>query len=315
MNPNDFLWENKHSPKTIEETILPKGIKKDFLKEIKEGKISNYLFESPRPGTGKTTSALAIANDIGADVLFINASENGNIDILRNDIRGFASTVSLTQSPKVVILDEFDNTTEAFQKAFRGFIEEFSDNCRFIATCNYSNKILEPVRDRFEVISFIFPEDEKVSLMKQAIMRCLMILEKEGIEVTDKKIVAELVKQNYPKLRTVIKLLQKYSRHGVIDEGILGKIKCDDAVDELILALKAKNFKDVNSMIPRFSNDYANFIGTLYDKLYSLVTPSSIPTLIEIIGENQCYANQVPDVQIHLRFLCVMIIKEVGFKE
>lgn len=313
-NPKEYLWELKHRPAHIKDVILPEQMKKDFIKETKSGEISNYLFESARPGTGKTTTAYALCNDINADVLFINASEQGNIDKLRYDIKAFASTVSLTGSPKVVILDEFDNTSDAFQKAFRGFVEEFSDNCRFILTCNYANNIIEPIRDRLTIKTFTFPESEKISLMKQAIVYCLSILEKEGVEVTNKKIIGEIVKQNYPKLRTCVKLLQDYSRHGVIDEGILGVIKCDDSVNQLILAIKNKDFKEVNNLIPRFANDYANFITTLYDKMYTVVEPSSIPTLIEIIGENQCYANQVPDMQIHLRFLCVLIMKEVGFK-
>lgn len=314
QDPNTFLWEISYRPKSIKDVILPEKMKQDFLKEIESGSVSNYLFESPRPGTGKTTSALALCNDIDADVLFLNASENGNIDQLRSTIRGFASTVSLSGSPKVVILDEFDNASDSFQKAFRGFIEEFSDNCRFILTCNYANNIIEPIRDRLKIKTFIFPEEEKVSLMKQAVLYLLDILKKEGIECTNPKIVGEIVKQNYPKIRTCVKLLQDYSRHGVIDEGILGIIKCDDSVNELILAIKDKNFKDVNALIPRFANDYGNFITTFYDRMYSVIEPSSIPTLIEIIGENQCYANQVPDMQIHLRFLCVLIMKEVGFK-
>lgn len=309
-----FLWEDKYAPATLEECILPTAMKADFKKEIENGKISNYLFESPRPGTGKTSTALAICNDVGADVLFINASENGNIELLRSQIRGFCSTVSLTDSPKVVLLDEFDNASDAFQKGFRGFIEEFQDNCSFILTCNYANNIIEPIRDRMKIKTFTFPEEERVQLIKQTTIHCLNILKKEGIAVESPRVVGELVKKNYPRIRKTIIDLQGYSQHGKIDEGILGQIKCDDSVSELIIAMKERNFNNVNTLIPKFANDYANFISTLYEKMYHAIEPSSIPVLIEIIGENQCYANAVPDMQIHLRFLCVLIMKEIVFK-
>lgn len=287
-----------------------------FAKIVEAQNISNYLFESTRPGTGKTTCARALANELGADVLFINASEVGSVDTLRNDVKSFASTVSLTGSLKIVILDEFDNVSDSFQKAFRGFIEEYSNNCRFILTCNYANNVIEPIRSRIKRITFSIPEAERIDIMKQMTKRCMDILAKENVKVESARIIGELVKKNYPDNRQTMIDLQHYASNsnGVIDEGILGVLKVDDSVSELIAAIQTKNFKVVNGMAPRFAADYSNFIRTLYDKSFSLVQSSSIPTMIEIIGENQKYATQVPDLEIHIRYLCVLLMAEIAWK-
>ena len=313
MQPTDYLWELKYRPK-LDGCILPKEFKEDLKREVKTGQISNYLFESTRPGTGKTTTALALAGAIDADVLFINASKDAGIEELRSRVQGFASTVSITGSPKVVILDEFDSATDQFQAAFRGFLEEFSDNCRFILTCNYANKIIEPIRNRLKIKTFIFPDDEKSELMKQTAKYCLDILNKENIEITDKRIIGELVKKHYPCIRSTIITLQEYSAKGIIDEGVLGKLQNNDSIDELIAALKNKKFGDVNKLIPKFASDYAGFITSFYNRSKPLLDPQELIAFIEILGENQCYATQVPDIELHLRYLCVMIMKEVGFK-
>ncbi len=316
MDANLFLWEAKYKPKTIEECILPKELNATFTKIVKDQNISNYLFESTNPGTGKTTCALALCNEIGADTLFLNASEVGSIDTLRNDIKAFASTVSLTGSLKVVILDEFDNVSDTFQKAFRGFIEEYSSNCRFILTCNYANNIIEPIRSRMKRITFIIPDEERIDIMKQMTIRCLGILKKENVLCESPKIVGELVKRNYPDNRKTIIELQHYATNsnGTIDEGILGVLKTDDTIGVLIQSMQKKDFKTMNQMIPRFATDYANFIRSLYDKCFPLVQCASIPTLIEIIGENQKFASMVPDMEIHIRYLCVQMMAEIIWK-
>lgn len=315
-NPDHFLWEAKYRPTTISECILPSAMREAFVKIIKEQNMRNYLFESTRPGTGKTTCALALCNELGADTLFINASEVGSVDTLRNDVKNFASTVSLTGSIKIVILDEFDNVSDAFQKAFRGFIEEYSNNCRFILTCNYANNIIEPIRSRMLRVTFTIPESERIDIMKQMTKRCLDVLAKENVKVESVRIIGELVKKNYPDNRQTMIDLQHYAMNsnGVIDEGILGVLKIDDSVGELIAAIQGKNFKTVNAMAPRFAADYSNFIRALYDKSFSLVQTSSIPTLIEIIGENQKFATQVPDLEIHIRYLCVLMMAEIAWK-
>ena len=315
-NPTHFLWEEKYRPLKIADCILPKEMRTTFDKIVADQNIANYLFESTNPGTGKTTCAMALCNEIGADVLFLNASEVGSIDTLRNDIKAFASTVSLTGSLKVVVLDEFDNVSDTFQKAFRGFIEEYSNNCRFILTCNYANNIIEPIRSRMKRITFSIPDEERVDVLKQMTKRCVEIITKENIKCDNMRVIGELVKRNYPDNRKTIIELQHYATNsgGVIDEGILGILKTDDSIGVLIEAIKGKDFKTVYSMAPRFAADYANFIRSLYDKCFSLVVPSSIPTLIEIIGSNQQYANQVPDLEIHVRWLCVLIMAEIAWK-
>ena len=315
-NPDHFLWEEAYRPTRIADCILPSSMREAFGKIIKEQNMRNYLFESTRPGTGKTTCALALCNELGADVLFINASEVGSVDTLRNDVKSFASTVSLTGSIKIVVLDEFDNVSDAFQKAFRGFIEEYSNNCRFILTCNYANNIIEPIRSRMLRVTFTIPEAERIDIMKQMTKRCLDVLAKENVKVESVRIIGELVKKNFPDNRQTMIDLQHYAMNsnGVIDEGILGVLKVDDSVSELISAIQGKNFKTVNAMAPRFAADYSNFIRALYDKSFSLVQPSSIPTLIEIIGENQKFATQVPDLEIHIRYLCVLMMAEIAWK-
>ena len=315
-DPNSFQWETKYRPKTLEECILPKEMKDIFFTLVKAGEINNSLFESTKPGTGKTTVALALCHEINANVLFINASETGNIDTLRNEIRSFASTVSLTGNKKVVILDEMDNTSDSFQKAFKGFIEEFSSNCRFILTANNKNSIIEPIRSRMKVYSFVIPAEERISIIKQMTMRCLGILKKEGVTCTAPKIIGELCKLRYPDNRQLMIELQHYARSsgGVIDEGILGKLSNNDSISEFLIAIKDKKFNIVNQMIPRFATDYNSFLRTLYDKAIGVIDQSSIPVLIEILGENQCYAHVVPDMELHIRFLSVQLMTELKFK-
>jgi len=193
QNPKEFLWEHKYQPYAIADCILPKEMRTTFAKIIKDQNIGNYLFESTNPGTGKTTCAMALCNEIGAEVLFINASEVGSVDTLRNDIKAFASTVSLTGSLKVVVLDEFDNVSDTFQKAFRGFIDEYTSNCRFILTCNYANNIIEPIRSRMKRVTFSIPDDERIDVLKQMTMRCLDILKKENVTCENPRIIGEVI--------------------------------------------------------------------------------------------------------------------------
>jgi len=315
-SPNDFLWEIKHRPKSIKECILPKAMKETFLTLVKDGEINNMLLESTKGGTGKTTVALALCHDIGADVLFINASEASGIDTLRIEIRQFASTISLHGNKKIVILDEFDNCSDNFQKAFRGFIEEFSGNCRFILTCNYANNIIEQIRSRLKRHTFIIPEEERVSILKQMTMRCLDILKKENVTVTNPRIIGELCKLRYPDNRQLMIELQNYSRtnQNVIDEGILGVLGNADTISEFISAIRDKKFVVVNQMVPRFASDYPNFLRSFYDKAINVVDKSSIPTLIEILGDNNKYASQVPDMEIHIRYLAVLCMTELKWK-
>lgn len=313
MNPNEWLWEAKYRPQTIAECILPEQMKVDFQAMIAAGEVKNMILASSNPGTGKTTVARAICNELDADVLFINASEESGIDIFRNDIRKFASTISMLSNSKVVILDEADNLSEAAQKAFRGMIEEFSVSCRFILTCNYINRIIEPIRSRMMQYEFVIPQAEKTAMMKLQIVRLLDILKKEDVKVENKQVIMELVKRKFPDNRSMLVSLQSYAMKGVIDEGILGRVTSGSDVEVLIGYLKDKKFKEIRQLIPKYASDYPTFIRSIYDNLYPVIKPSAIPDMIEIIGVNQEAYNRVPDIEIHMNWLMVQLMMNLEF--
>lgn len=308
FDPNEWLWETKYRPQTIADCILPASIKEDLMQMINDGEVKNLLLVSSHPGTGKTTSALALCNELDADYLFINASEESGIDVFRTDIRRFASTISMTGSPKVVILDEADNLSEAAQKAFRGMIEEFSNSCRFILTCNYQNKIIEPIRSRLKTYEFVIPAEAKAQMMKEQILRLLEILKNENIQVESKQVIMELVKKKFPDNRSMLVDLQAYSMKGIIDEGILGQVTSGSDVDVLVGHLKTKNFKEIRAILPKYASDYPTFIRALYDALRTMVKPSHMVAMIEIIGTNQEAYSRVPDIEIHMTWLCVQLM-------
>lgn len=314
VTPNEWLWELKYRPKSINESILPAYLKEYFNQLVAAGELQNMILCSSSPGTGKTTIARAIADELDMDVLFINASSEAGIDVFRTDITKFASTVSMMGSGKLVILDEADNLSEAAQKAFRGIIEEFSCNCRFILTCNYPNRIIEPIRSRMSVKEFIIPADEKNQMIKEQVIRLLNILKTENVQVDNKQVIMELVKKRFPDNRSMLVDLQSYAMKGVIDEGILGHVTSGSDIDILVGHLKSKQFKEIRALIPKYASDYSTFIRALYDSLFSTVKPSHIPAMIEYIGENQKYYNSVPDIEIHMEYLCVQLMMNMDFK-
>ncbi|URC15187.1 DNA polymerase clamp loader subunit [Paraglaciecola Antarctic GD virus 1] len=310
QKPNDMLWESKYRPSTISECILPTQLKKFFEDIVTTGKLPNLLLCSTMPGTGKTTVARALVHDLDFDSLFINASEMSGIDTLRTIIRDYASSYSIDGRNKVVILDEFDQTSDSFQKAFRGFIEEFS-TVRFILTANYVNKVIKPIRSRMSVEDFVFPDDERLSLIKQGIIRCGKILALENIPCDNKKVLMELVRRNYPDNRSVLVDLQKYSRTGQIDEGILGKIVANDDISEFISHIQSKSFASARALIPMYANDYTNFIGQMYRKGILHIDKKSTGEFILILAENMKYAGQVADMELHIASLVIELMSEV----
>jgi DNA polymerase III delta prime subunit len=218
---DQYLWVEKYRPATIDECILPEGLKKTFKEYIATGELPTFLF-SGTAGVGKTTVARALCNEVGADVLFINGSDEGrSIDMLRTTVKGFASTVSLTDAKKVVILDEADYmNAQSVQPALRGFIEEFSNNCRFIFTCNFKNRIIEPLHSRCAVIEFKIDSKDKHEIAATFFKRAVQILKQEDIAF-DPKVVAELITKHFPDYRRILNELQRYSVSGKIDSGIL----------------------------------------------------------------------------------------------
>ena len=281
---SDFIWVEKYRPTTIDECILPENIKKTFKDFLNRGEIPNMLLAGP-PGVGKTTVAKALCNELGADFYVINGSDEGRfLDTVRNNAKNFASTVSLSSEAKhkVIIIDEADNTGNDVQLLLRAFIEEFAGNCRFIFTCNYKNKILEPLHSRCVVVDFSIRGKEKQQIAASFFQRLNFILDKERIE-TDKKVLAELINKHFPDWRRVLNECQRYSVSGKIDSGILAAFS-DVAVNDLIKNLKTKNFPEVRKWVnSNMDNDTSVLFRRIYDSLYECLVPTTIPlSLIHI---------------------------------
>ena len=274
---DEFLWVEKYRPKTIEECILPKQTKKTFLDFLDKGEVPNLLLAGPA-GCGKTTVAKALCNQIGVDVYVINGSDEGRfLDTVRNNAKNFASTVSLTSESKhkVIIIDEADNTTPDVQLLLRASIEEFSGNCRFIFTCNYKNKIIEPLHSRCAVVEFGIQGKLKQEIAAAFFGRLVNILEQERIEA-DKKVLAELINKHFPDWRRVLNECQRYSVGGRIDSGILAHFS-DVKVNDLIKNLKEKNFAEVRKWcVNNLDNDPSVLLRRIYDNLYSSLVLSLI---------------------------------------
>ena len=246
---SDFIWVEKYRPKTIEECILPSSIKKTFTEFLNRGEIPNMLLSGP-PGIGKTTVAKALCNELGVDFYLINGSDEGRfLDTVRNNAKNFASTVSLssTAKHKVIIIDEADNTGNDVQLLLRAFIEEFANNCRFIFTCNYKNKILEPLHSRCAVVDFSINGKEKEELMLLFFKRLKNILDTEGVQ-NEPKVLAKLISKHFPDWRRVLNECQRYAVSGKIDSGILVTFS-DVAVNDVIKNLKDKNYPEVRKWV------------------------------------------------------------------
>lgn len=294
---NDFLWVEKYRPKKVSECILPGDLLETFSNYVIAEQIPNMLL-SGGPGIGKTTVAKALCNEIGADVLVINGSMNGNIDTLRTEIKDFASTVSFSSSRKYVILDEADYlNAQSTQPALRNFMEEFSKNCGFILTCNFKNRIIEPLQSRCSVVDFTIPKDSKVKMAADFFKRVCGILDTEGVEY-NKKVVADVVQNYFPDFRRVLNELQRYSSTGKIDTGIF--INKDSNIDELINLLKSKKYEEMRKWAAQ-NNDIDN--AALYRKIYDQASknckPQSIPQLVVTLADYQYKAAFVADQEIN----------------
>ena len=283
---SEFLWVEKYRPKTIDQCVLPKSLAKTFTEIASTGELPNMMF-SGTAGVGKTTVAKALCNMLDLDYIVINGSEEGNIDTLRGKIKSFASTVSLHGSYKVVILDEADYLNpQSTQPALRGFIEEFSNNCRFILTCNFKNRIIEPLHSRCSVYDFSIPNAEKPAIAGGIFKRVTSILDTEGVTY-DQKVVAELVQKYFPDFRRILNECQRYSVSGTIDSGILVNL-ADDNVKGLIATLKDKNFKGMRKWVADNMDTEPHAIyRKIYDNMSEYLQPQSIPQVVLILADYQ----------------------------
>ena len=312
---SDFLFVEKYRPQVIDDCILPDETKKTFKEFVAKGEIPNLLLAGP-PGIGKTTIAKALCNELGADFYVINGSDEGRfLDTVRNQAKNFASTVSLTGSSKhkVIIIDEADNTGNDVQLLLRANIEAFYNNCRFIFTCNYKNKIIEPLHSRCAVIDFTIKGKQRVQLAGNFFQRLRFILDQEKIEY-DEKVVAELVSKHFPDFRRVLNEIQRYSTGGKIDAGILASFS-DISVNELIKHLKEKNFTEVRKWVStNLDNDSSVILRRVYDSLYDALMPASIPAAVLIIAKYQYQIAFVADQEINLLAALTEVMVECEFK-
>ena len=312
---DEFLWVEKYRPKTIEECILPEQTKKTFLDFLDKGEVPNLLLSGPA-GCGKTTVAKALCAELGVDVYVINGSDEGRfLDTVRNNAKNFASTVSLSSEAKhkVIIIDEADNTTPDVQLLLRASIEEFSRNCRFIFTCNYKNKIIEPLHSRCAVVEFGIQGKHKQEIAAAFFGRLLSILEQEKI-TTDKKVLAELINKHFPDWRRVLNECQRYSVGGKIDTGILAHFS-DVKVNDLIKNLKEKNFSEVRKWcVNNLDNDSSVLLRRIYDSLNDSLVVSTIPAAVLIIAKYQYQIAFVADQEINLLACLTEIMVECEFK-
>ena len=312
---SDFIWVEKYRPKTIEECILPESTKKTFQSFLDKGEIPNILLAGP-PGIGKTTVAKALCNELGVDCYVINGSDEGRfLDTVRNNAKNFASTVSLssTAKHKVIIIDEADNTSNDVQLLLRAFIEEFAGNCRFIFTCNYKNKILEPLHSRCAVVEFAIKGKERATIANGFFTRLRQILDGEGIQY-EPKVLVELINKHFPDWRRVLNECQRYSVSGSIDSGILASFS-DIAVNELVKNLKGKNFPEVRKwIVSNLDNDTTVLLRRIYDVLYDSLVPNSVPAAVLVLAKYQYQGAFVADQEINMLACLTEIMVECEFK-
>jgi DNA polymerase III delta prime subunit len=311
---DQFVWVEKYRPKTVQECILPKDLLDTFQNFVNNKNIPNLLL-CGGAGVGKTTIAKAMLEEIGCDYMMINGSLEGrNIDILRTTIKDFASSMSFVGGRKYIIMDEADYiNASSTQPALRNFIEEYSSNCGFVFTCNYKNKIIEPLKSRCSVIDFNIPSENKPEIALKFMKRVCNILDAENI-IYDKKVVAELINKHFPDWRRVLNELQRYSSNGTIDTGIFVNLE-ESNLKALVKMLKEKNFKEMRGWVAdNIHNDAVGIYRALYDNAYQYVKPSDIPNLVIIIGDYMYKSAFVADQEINMVAALTQIMMDVEFK-
>ena len=314
IRDDQFLWVEKYRPQKIDDCVLPEALKKTFKEYIAQGELPSFLF-SGTAGVGKTTVAKALCNEIGAEFIMINGSDEGrSIDVLRTTIKSFASTVSLTDSKKVVIVDEADYmNASSVQPALRSMIEEFSQNCRFIFTCNFKNRIIEPLHSRCAVIEFKIDASDKQQIAAQFFKRASQILKEEQIEF-DPKVVAELITKHFPDYRRILNELQRYSVSGKIDSGILVNMS-EESFKSLIRLMKEKDFVEVRKWVAKQSDaDTTTLFREFYNTATQYIEPNSIPSLVLLLADYQFKAAFVADHELNIMAALTEIMAQCKFK-
>jgi DNA polymerase III delta prime subunit len=307
-----LLWTEKYRPQTVEDCILPERLKVPFQEYVNQKQIPNLLLAGGA-GVGKTTIAKAMCNEIGADYMVINGSDESGIDIFRGKIKNFASSMSFGGGRKVIIIDEADYLNpNSTQPALRNAIEEFASNCSFIFTCNFKNRIIDPLHSRCAVIDFGLKNGEKQKMAGAFFKRIQTILETEKVEYDD-KVIAELVKKHFPDFRRVINELQRYSQLGKIDVGILSQIS-DVSITQIVKHMKDKDFASVRKWAATTDVDSTTFFRKLYDNLYEILKPSSIPQIVIILADYQYKQAFVADQEINLVACLTQIMADGEFK-
>lgn len=310
----DFLWVEKYRPKKIDDVILPSSIKEHFVEFVKQGNIPNLLL-SGGAGIGKTTVAKALCEELGCDYIVVNGSNEGrSIDILRTYIQDFASTVSFTGGRKYVILDEADYlNANSVQPALRNFMEEYSKNCGFILTCNFRNRIIDPLQSRCSVVEFKIHKQDRMNIAASFMKRIEYILEQENVEY-DKKVIAEVIQKHFPDWRRVLNELQRYGSSGRIDAGILTNLS-EESYKELFGHLKSKDFDAMRRWVAEnIDNDSSVIFRSLFDKSKQYAKEKSLPGIVVTLGEYQYKHAFVADPEINLTACLTMIMLEAEFK-
>jgi DNA polymerase III delta prime subunit len=312
MFDDNFLFVEKYRPSKVSDCILPESLKKTFQEYVNRKEIPNLLLVGGA-GVGKTTIAKALCNEVGCDYLFINASDENGIDTLRNKISNYASSVSLSGGRKVVILDEFDASTNNFQSAFRNFLETFSKNCTFILTANFGNKIIQPIHSRCAVVEFKVSKEEKKVLLTQFFKRVCWILDQEKVDY-DKEAIAAFVTKHFPDNRRILNEIQRYSVQGKIDVGILTQVG-DIQLKDLVKYLKEKDFTKTREwVVNNLNNDPNTIYRKIYDGMYDIVKPNYIPELVLTIAKYQYQTGFVADAEIQMIAFFIEVMANGEFK-